>query len=88
MSIRGHLVALSFLAIPLTLPTTVAAQDTRVSVIAAEQAEKATRLAPRTPGAAERWLQAVKHTLLEEPSGFYPYFDSVYRGGGFTLGAG
>ena len=24
----------------------------------------------------------------QQPSGFYPYFDSVYSGGGFTLGAG
>ncbi len=26
--------------------------------------------------------------LVGQPSGFYPYFDSVYSGGGFTLGAG
>jgi hypothetical protein len=78
----------TLLAIFLTLPAGVAAQDTRASTIAAEQAEKATRLAPRVPPAAERVLQAVRHTLLEEPSGFYPYFDSVYSGGGFTLGAG
>ncbi len=88
MSISCRLAALSYLAISLTLPTSVAAQDTRVAVIAAEQADKATRLAPRAPNTAERVLQAVRHTLLEEPSGFYPFFDSVYSGGGFTLGAG
>ena len=31
------------------------------------------------------WL---KREFLELPSGFYPYFASVYSGGGFTLGAG
>ena len=30
----------------------------------------------------------MREALVEEPSGFYPYFDSVYSGGGFTLGAG
>ena len=74
--------------IALVLPTRTAAQDTRAGAIAAEQADKATRLAPRVPSAAERAFEAAKRTLLEEPSGFYPYFGSVYSGGGFTLGAG
>ena len=30
----------------------------------------------------------MRKALVEQPSGFYPYFDSVYSGGGFTLGAG
>jgi hypothetical protein len=30
----------------------------------------------------------VHQSLVAQPSGFYPYFDSVYSGGGFTLGAG
>ena len=30
----------------------------------------------------------MRKTLVEQPSGFYPYFGSVYSGGGFTLGAG
>jgi hypothetical protein len=65
-----------------------AAQETRAAEIAAEQAEKATRLAPRVPPKAERLIKAAERALLEEPSGFYPYFDSVYSGGGFTLGGG
>ncbi len=32
------------------------------------------------------WIQ--QRLLTERPSGFIPYFDSVYGGGGFTLGAG
>ena len=32
------------------------------------------------------WIQ--QRLLTERPSGFIPYLDSVYGGGGFTLGAG
>ena len=64
------------------------AQETRAGSIAAEQAEKATRLAPYEPHWAENLLLSVRKTLVEQPSGFYPYFGSVYSGGGFTLGAG
>lgn len=80
--------SVALLAILLTMSASVAAQDTRSAVIEAEQAAKATRLAPRVPPAAERLFEAVQRTLLEQPSGFYPYFGSVYSGGGFTLGAG
>ena len=31
---------------------------------------------------------SLRQSLVEQPAGFYPYFDSVYSGGGFTLGAG
>jgi hypothetical protein len=64
------------------------AQDSRAATIAAAQEEKATALAPRQPHPAEEIFLTVRRGLLEEPSGFYPYFDSVYSGGGFTLGAG
>ena len=43
---------------------------------------RTSRIGPRT------CLSSVRQTLVEQPSGFYPYFDSVYSGGGFTLGAG
>jgi hypothetical protein len=65
-----------------------AAQETRTAVIAAAQAEKATRLAPRTPSRAEELFVTWSQRYLAGGSGFYPYFDSVYSGGGFTLGAG
>ena len=64
------------------------AQETRAAAIAAEQADKATRLAPYEPHWAENLLLSVRQALVEQPAGFYPYFDSVYSGGGFTLGAG
>ena len=64
------------------------AQDTRAGAIAAEQKEKAARLAPARSSWAEELLLTMRKTLVENPSGIYPYFDSVYSGGGFTLGAG
>ena len=70
----------------IALPSIAAAQDTRAGAIAAEQAEKATRLAPHVPTKAERLIDTAQRILIEQPSGFYPYFGSVYSGGGFTLG--
>jgi len=64
------------------------AQDTRAEEIAAEQAKKARELQPYVPSAAERWVQTFAREFVEEPGGFYPFFGSVYSGGGFTLGAG
>ena len=75
-------------AIVCVIPATAAAQETRAGTIAAEQAEKASRLAPYEPHWSEKLLFSVRHAFVEQPEGFYPYFDSVYSGGGFTLGGG
>ena len=64
------------------------AQDSRAEAIAAEQAKKAQESKPYEPSAAERWALTLQREFLLVPSGFYPYFGSVYSGGGFTLGAG
>jgi hypothetical protein len=75
--------------VALFLPTGSAlAQDSREAEIAAEQAQKAANLKPYEPSGAERWTVALRREFLAEPAGFYPYFASVYSGGGFTLGAG
>jgi hypothetical protein len=77
------------LALLLTIvPVLAFGQDTRAGAIAAEQADKATRLAPQQPNRVEDLILTVRKMLIEQPSGIYPYFDSVYSGGGFTLGAG
>src|SRR4029450_9831292 len=65
-----------------------AAQDSRAAIIEAQQEEKAKTAAPYTPNGAERVLVALEREFLHDPNGFYPYFGSVYSGGGFTLGAG
>ena len=69
-------------------PAFAFAQDTREAEIAALQREKAAHLAPHRPHWAEELLLQARQTLVEQPSGFYPYFASVYSGGGFTLGEG
>jgi hypothetical protein len=65
-----------------------AAQDSRTALIEAQQAEKARSGAPYTANKAERVIVTLKRELLDDPNGFYPFFGSVYSGGGFTLGAG
>jgi len=67
----------------------VAAQDTRAALIAAQQAAKAKAMAPPQLSKAELvtdWIQ--QRILTERPHGIIPYLDSVYGGGGLTLGAG
>ena len=64
------------------------AQETRSGTIAAQQAEKAQTLHEYEPPAFERTLVDMRQRLFEEPGGFFPFFGSVYGGGGFTLGAG
>jgi len=73
-------------AIVCALPAMAVAQETRAETIAAEQAEKATHLEPYQPSKIETLLTGLR--LGEQPAGFYPYLDSVYNGGGFTLGGG
>ena len=65
-----------------------AGQDSRAAVIGAQQAEKAKTLAPYVPNAAERIMVTLQREVLQDPSGMYPLFASVYSGGGFTLGGG
>jgi hypothetical protein len=87
---KAHRARRSALALAILVAATVpaAAQDSREAEIAAEQAKKASQLRPYEPGAAERWAVTLRKEFLDEPAGFYPYFASVYSGGGFTLGAG
>src|SRR5262249_57936594 len=63
-------------------------QETREGSLAAEQAEKSTKLHPPVPDRAEALVSKLEGIFLDNPSGFYPFFGSVYHGGGLTLGAG
>ena len=67
-----------------------AAQETRAEVIRDEQAEKKQKLAPPRPNAAERLLDRLEDwgLITGAPRGLYPWFGSVYPGGGFAAGAG
>ena len=73
----------------LSIAPATRAQETRAGLIAARQAAKASANEPAHPTKPELvtdWIQ--QRVLTERPSGIFPYFDSVYGGGGFTLGAG
>ena len=64
------------------------AQETRAEVIAEQQAAKAQELEPYEPNVFERFIVSRERRLRETRSHFFPYFASVYGGGGLTLGAG
>ena len=64
------------------------AQESRAEQIASQQEEKAGHLAPPERSRAEQLFLRATRGLVQTPEGVYPYIDSVYGGGGFTLGAG
>jgi hypothetical protein len=70
------------------MPASGFAQETRADEIAQAQAEKARQAAPYVPSKAERIATELQARLFASPDGFYPWFDSVYSGGGLTLGGG
>ena len=86
MTIAARVVCV--LLVAASWPITAAAQETREAIIAAAQAAKAQELRPYEPSKAERIASDLKGRLLDTPEGLYPWFDSVYSGGGLTGGAG
>jgi hypothetical protein len=72
----------------LVLPAPLSAQESRAAVIAEAQAVKAGQLQSYEPNKAEKIATGLKRRLFDNPNGFYPWFDSVYGGGGLTLGGG
>ena len=84
-----HLSSISCAALAaIFLAGPVAAQDRRADLMAAEQARKAADPPAHRPAPGERLVKSIENVLYGTPNGFYPYFDSVYSGGGFTGGAG
>jgi hypothetical protein len=68
-----------------------AAQETRVEAITTEQAEKAKTVKPYEIGTWEHIAEKVETGEWLNPSnthGFFPTFETVYSGGGLTLGGG
>jgi hypothetical protein len=76
------------LLIVAAVPVAADAQGTRAAEIADAQQKKAEAPDTYEPSTAERIATNMKRRFLENPNGFYPWLDSVYSGGGFTLGAG
>ena len=66
------------------------AQDTRAAVIQEQQAGKTTQLQPPQTNGVERLIDRLEDWgfMAGAPRGFYPWFGSVYPGGGFAGGAG
>ena len=66
------------------------AQETRAEAIQQEQAEKVGVLAPPQLNRVERVVERLERwgLLTGTPRGVYPWFGSVYPGGGFAVGAG
>jgi Omp85 superfamily domain len=66
------------------------AQDTRADVIRQEQAERQQQLQPSPPHPVENLLERLEDwgVITGTPRGVYPWFGSVYPGGGFAAGAG
>src|SRR5215211_2389070 len=89
---RGRMAAVLLVSLAtssvLAFPARLHAQQLRADVIAAEQAQKASRLDVAPPTKAEQTVTRFRETFLQPRDGLYPYVDSVYGGGGLTLGAG
>jgi hypothetical protein len=69
----------------------VCAQESREDSIAQQQEEKSKNLQPEEQDRVEQFIAKMTEGgwfFSTTPRGLYPYFDSVYSGGGFTLGAG
>jgi hypothetical protein len=64
------------------------AQASRQAVIAQQQAEKARDSRPQDPSRVQQLARNIRQRVFDQSGGFFPYFGSVYSGGGFTLGAG
>jgi hypothetical protein len=80
--------AVAAVSIGFIWPAHVLAQGTRAEEIAAKQREKAQQAAPYQPTGFERVMTRLEDSFASPPSGFYPVFNSVYPGGGLTLGPG
>jgi hypothetical protein len=67
------------------------AQQSRADSIAKQQENKSKSLEPEVQDRVEQFIAKMTRGgwfFSANPRGLYPYFDSVYSGGGFTLGAG
>jgi hypothetical protein len=71
-------------------PAPATAQETRAEAIAEQQKEKQQVLEPPRLNRAERVIERLQDwgLVAGAPRGLYPWFGSVYSGGGFAAGAG
>ena len=69
---------------------TANAQDTRAEAIRRQQSERQQRLSPPQSTMVERTLDRLEQWgfISGPPRGVYPWFGSIYPGGGVAAGAG
>jgi AAA family ATP:ADP antiporter len=77
-------IAMLFVAVS---ATPAGAQDSREEQLAAERADKATRLHPYEPDALENRILRLQNFMTNQPP-VYLFIGSVYRGGGPAFGPG
>ena len=68
----------------------VTAQETRADLIRQQQADRQQQVQPPEPTTFERVVTGLERTgfITGAPRGAYPWFGSVYSGGGFAAGGG
>jgi len=88
--LRSAVIAVAAVASLLVHVDPATAQDTRADVTSQDQANKVQQLQPPQPNRAERIIGRLEDWGLIDgtPNGVYPWFGSVYPGGGFAAGAG
>src|SRR5262245_30729952 len=71
-------------------PWTAHAQDSRADVIRQQQEDRQHQLVPVQENGVQRVLDRLEDwgVFAGQPRGVYPWFGSVYPGGGFAGGAG
>jgi hypothetical protein len=82
--------AVALLATAGLVPSIAGAQGSRAEVIAQAQAARQQQVTPPQPNGAERLIERLEEwgLIAGAPRGVYPWFGSVYPGGGFAAGAG
>jgi len=82
-----RLAAAAAAVVVIAFASPTSAQDTREAQLAAERAEKATRLHPYEPTTTERRILMVEHALRADRP-VYAFIGSAFDGGGLAIGPG
>jgi hypothetical protein len=77
-------IVIAGIAVSLGDRTPAMAQDTRAEIVRQEQALRQQQLTPPQPNGVERFLDRLEDwgLITGSPRGLYPWFGSVYSGGG------
>src|SRR5262249_31063118 len=79
---------ISLLAVPAIAQTQSAESDSRQAIVEQAQATKSASLKPYELGTFERVMTRIENGLINSVTGWHPFFENSYRGGGFAPGVG